>query len=247
MSKEKPHKGGVIFARQTINSEIFADKPHVWFKIWFYLICKASHQDTDKFQRGEMFLYYEWICEATGATTDQLKKCMSWLRASSMIGTRRSTRGVHIKVNNYNHFQTFDNYKRTRKAPEKHQRSTREALRYNKNEKNEKNGNNNNIAETSSAEVIPDLLNDKKKHIQIIGLFALAKGLKFNSKKHQSDFIKRNVRPATMLCSYELERVKEVMRYLIKNADFKWTIETVGKYVDEDLSKLGNKNKIIII
>lgn len=106
----------------------------------------------------------------------------------------------------------------------------------------------NNIAETSSAEeVIPDLVNDKQKHIQIIGLYALGKGIKFESKKQQQDFIKRNLRSANQIKSYQIERIKDTMRYLIKNADFKWTIESVGKYIDEDLTKLRQKNNIVII
>ena len=105
------------------------------------------------------------------------------------------------------------------------------------------------IAEASSAiEVIPDLLKDKKTHIQIIGVYALAKRVDFKSTKQQQSFIKRNLRSAQNLSGYDLERIKEVMRHLYKYADFKWTLETVGKYIDEDLSKLViNNHKIAII
>lgn len=103
------------------------------------------------------------------------------------------------------------------------------------------------IAEASSAEVIPDLLNDNKKHIQVIGLFALAKKVNFKSKKHQQDFIKRNLRAAKLLDSYNSDKIKEVMRYLISNTDFKWTLETVSKYVDEDLISISNKHNIVVI
>jgi len=104
------------------------------------------------------------------------------------------------------------------------------------------------IAETSSAgEVIPDLLNDNQKHIQIIGLYAISKNIDFKSKKQQQDFIKRNIRPARLIDSYDLERIKETIRYLMINADFKWTLESVGKYIDEDLNKLKTNNNIVII
>jgi len=102
------------------------------------------------------------------------------------------------------------------------------------------------IAETSSAltptnkalEQIPDLLKDKQNHIQIIGLFARAKKITFSDREQQNSFIRRNLRAAQNLKAYQPARVAEVMKYLIDNADFKWTLETVGKYIDEDLTKL---------
>jgi len=146
MEKDKNIDGGAtLWARQTIESEIFCDKPDKWFKIWFYLINRVSHKDNKKYKRGETFLHYDWIKEATGASTDQIKKCIGWLRSKSMVSTTRSTRGVMLKISNYHYFQTLDNYyngvKAPDKAPEKHQRSTREAPRYNKNDKNDKKGN----------------------------------------------------------------------------------------------------------
>jgi hypothetical protein len=135
--------GATLWARQTIESDIFYKKPAIWFKVWFYLVNRASHKDTKKYERGESFLQTEWICEKTGATKDQVKKCLGYLRKSKMISTRRSTRGTWVKILSYSHFQTLDNYyykvKAPDAAPEKHQRSTREAPRYNKNDKNDKN------------------------------------------------------------------------------------------------------------
>ena len=137
--------GATLWARQTIESEIFMFKPHVWFKIWFYLVNRASHKDAKNYERGEAFFQTEWICKATGATTDQVKKCFSWLREMEMIRTRRSTRGVFVFIPQYSRFQTLDNYyykvKAPTEAPEKHQRSTT----VNKNDKNDKN-----TSETSS-------------------------------------------------------------------------------------------------
>jgi hypothetical protein len=135
--------GATIWARQTLESDIFLDKPAVWFKIWFYLVNRVSHKDTKRYERGECFFMQKWICETTGATPDQLKKCLRYFRKMSMVSTRRSTRGTWLKVLKYAHFQTFDNYSYAIGAPDKarqkHDRSTTEAPRYNKNVKNVKN------------------------------------------------------------------------------------------------------------
>lgn len=122
----------------------------------------------------------------------------------------------------------------------------------------------NNIAEVNSAidtiqdiqsdnipdtipDIIPDLLKDKNKHIQIIGLYALAKKIDFHSLEQQRSFIKRNLRPAKDLISYDIETIKETLIFLYKYANFKWTLETVGKYIDEDLNKLKVNNHNIAI
>lgn len=142
--KQAEIKGGAtLWSRQTIDSKIFYDKPDKWFKIWFYLVNRASHEDTKKYKRGETFFQQSWISEATGATPDQVKKCFSWMRKVNMISTRRSTKGTWLLINKYHYFQTLDNYFYDVKAPdkalEKHEGSTKEARRYNKNDKNDKN------------------------------------------------------------------------------------------------------------
>lgn len=92
-----------------------------------------------------------------------------------------------------------------------------------------------------------DWLTDKQEHIRIIALYAIRKGLRFESKEAGQSFIRRNVRYATLLKGYKPERLKEVMDWLEENEDFKWTLETVGKYIDENLAKLSKKEAPLII
>jgi hypothetical protein len=104
------------------------------------------------------------------------------------------------------------------------------------------------IATIVAGEIIPDLLNDKQKHIQIIGLYARAKNVNFSALEEQRSFIRRNVKPAMNLAPYDPHKIICTMKYLIDNADFKWTLESVGKYIDEDLNKLSfNKTKTIVV
>ena len=91
-------------------------------------------------------------------------------------------------------------------------------------------------------QVIPDLLADKKLHIQRIGLFARFKGVQFSSKEHQQEFIRRNVKASKALNPYSDEKIIKTLVYLHQHADFKVTMETIGKYIDEDLEKLTNSN-----
>lgn len=101
------------------------------------------------------------------------------------------------------------------------------------------------IAEASSAEyvVIPNLLEDKQKHIRIIGLYARAKKIMFPNKEVQTSFIKRNIRAARDLVGYEQYKIIDTLKYLIEEADYKWTLETVGKHIDDDLVAIKNKKQ----
>ena len=138
---EQIHKGAFQLARQIFSSEIWLEKPATWKVIWIYILGKVSHKDNGKFERGEGFFMPTKELKEIGidVSIDIVKKCLVFLRKKEMISTRRSTRGVYIKVLKYNTYQTLDNYQgtgsSTKKALEKHQRSTT----INKNVKNEKN------------------------------------------------------------------------------------------------------------
>lgn len=85
--------------------------------------------------------------------------------------------------------------------------------------------------------------NDKDKivkpqrHISIIGLFILAKKIEIISEEQLVSVIKRNVKSANSIKAYPFKRIIETMKFLKDKADFKWTIETVAKFIDEDLKK----------
>ena len=127
--------GATIWARQTIDSEIFYKKPDKWFKIWFFIVNRVNHKQHREWQRGDCYIKTGEIETATGASKDEVKKCVSYLRKKKMVLTKRSTRGFTISVLKYNVYQDLGNYRSTREAPEKHQRSTT----INKNDKNDKN------------------------------------------------------------------------------------------------------------
>lgn len=89
--------------------------------------------------------------------------------------------------------------------------------------------------------------NKKRKNNQIIALFAIVKKVKFENENQVSSFIKRHGKAASLLKDYGLERIRDCMLYVDETVDFKWTIETIGKYIDEDFNKLTGKEPIIIL
>lgn len=123
--------GATVWGRKTIDSDIFANKPDKWFKIWFYIVNRVNWKDNGKYQRSECFIPSGEIEMRTNATPDQVKKCLSWLRSEHSISTKRSTRGIRIKVLKYNVYQDLNSYSSTRedKHQTKHQRSTDSSTR----------------------------------------------------------------------------------------------------------------------
>jgi len=142
--KEAEIKGGAtLWARQSVDSEIFTDKPAVWFKIWFYIVNRVNHKDTKQFKRGDCFIRYDWIMDKTKATKSEVDHCIRWLKSATMLATRKSTRGMIVTVLKYGYFQTLDNYYNDVKSDSNGETKAKQK-RYrsdtiNKNGKNDKN------------------------------------------------------------------------------------------------------------
>jgi len=102
--------GCTLWARQTIESEIFFYKPDKWFKIWFYLVNTVNHKDTKLFKRGEGLITYEDIIYKTKATKKQIEKCLKWLKREGMLGEQKTTRGNIKIVLKYGIFQNMKTY-----------------------------------------------------------------------------------------------------------------------------------------
>ena len=140
--EDKIMGGAFMLSRQIFTSKIWQDKPSSWKIIWIYILGQVNHKDNDRFKRGEGFFNFsrELSTKNIGCdiTSDMIKKFLQFARSSSMVSTKRSTRGTIIKVLNYNKYQTLSNYESTTsstsKAREKHEESTP----INKNDKNVK-------------------------------------------------------------------------------------------------------------
>jgi hypothetical protein len=79
---------------------------------------------------------------------------------------------------------------------------------------------------------------DKDKRMSIIVSYWKLKGIIFDNKESYEAGLKRELRASGDLKGFSLERINEVGEWLKKNADFKWTLETYLKYINEDLNQL---------
>lgn len=142
---ENIENGYTIWARKTIESDVFFYKPDKWFKIWFYIVNKVNHKDNKNFKRGSGLITYEEIMFATKASKTQVQKCIKYLEKENMLGYERTTRGMIRSVNKYNIYQDPKKYKTTSETTsetsERQLRDNLETLPINKNDNNEKNDN----------------------------------------------------------------------------------------------------------
>ncbi len=89
-------------------------------------------------------------------------------------------------------------------------------------------------------EEVDKLVLGKVEHLQAIGLFIDINELNPTNRQQLSSIIKRNSRAACLLKGYSKEQIIHTMSLLKKYAEFRWTIESVGKYIDkpEEIKKL---------
>lgn len=99
-------------------------------------------------------------------------------------------------------------------------------------------------AEASSAEwlltdFIKELEDSEDRKLNIIALYFQIKQLKLTNQLQADGEVKRSLRAAKQLEPYEDQRLGDTMKWLEKRGKFKWTLESVVKYINEDLTKLG--------
>jgi hypothetical protein len=130
-------------------------------------------------------------------------------------------------VLNYDYFQQFSNTKQTTRQTAKQTAGKQQA------DREKRNTNEIQMKETSK---------EQRYKLKIIFLYASKKNINLQDPAKKQSFIKRNLRPAEDLVPYELARIEEVMDFLEAHPSVrgnqKWSLETIAKFIDEDLTKL---------
>ena len=223
-NKEIIGGGATLWARQTIDSDIFRNKPAEWFKIWFYLVNRVNWKTDQRFNRGELFLKYDYISDATNATRNQIDHFIRWAKQNKMLATQKTTRGMIIKIANYSKYQTLDNYyfdiksdtESDTKATQKRNKSDT-ILKKEKKEKKEKNNNTlraEPAVENNNEEVLTEKDLEKSKVNnqinEIIDLF-------YNSINPNINYKNSATRKSAefLIKKYGLENLKSAVEYAI--------------------------------
>ena len=79
---------------------------------------------------------------------------------------------------------------------------------------------------------------DTKRHIQIICLYWKFKKFNVENKEQYQTLMQRDLRAAQNLVGFSNEQILKVMEWLHNENTFKFTLETVLKYMGEDLTQI---------
>ena len=93
----------------------------------------------------------------------------------------------------------------------------------------------------SFSEKIKSMEQSTDRRMPIISAYWITKKMVFDNNEQYSTALRRELRPAGDIIGWELSKIKETIKWLNENADFKWTLETVLKYITENLKNLENK------
>jgi len=240
--------GYYIKARKIQDSQIAHMPPHIR-EIWDWLIKEANHKNAvfmgREINRGELLtsyndireglhwmigwrkeMYSKWHCE----------KAMKVLKKADMITTMKATHRLLIKIVKYDLYQDPSNYESHKEKPTRATRKPQTTDTINKKDKNDKN-----ILPVktgvvfSSKDTVRKYMNSKQRHIHLIGLYWNYLDVKFDNPAQVQAQLKRNLRGATNLVGYTDKQIVDTMRLLDKESDmgrkFKWTLETIIKYL----------------
>ena len=128
MSRKNINGGYIILARRLIESEIWR-KPPAYLKIWIYILYQVNFKNTKNFPRGTGFFNFRQE-QIPGVTLNQVYEFLRWAKTlnptdlTTQITTQKTTRGVVLKVNNYNYYQDIENYISQHRKQHKNQQTT---------------------------------------------------------------------------------------------------------------------------
>jgi len=97
-------QGWIKIHRQLVTSEIFANKPPEWLKLWLYFLVSVNHID-GSYERGEQFFNASEVARYCNVKVGSVYKFVKWAKLAKQVATRKTTRGFYLKVLQYEVYQ----------------------------------------------------------------------------------------------------------------------------------------------
>lgn len=106
--------------------------------------------------------------------------------------------------------------------------------------------NNTNTADKSAVydfkSKLSEMLSSTNKRMPVIAKYWFYKGLEYDTGDKYQVALKRELRPASDLIAWPIEKIEKVMFWLNGTKISDWKLETVIKYIDKDLEELSKNN-----
>jgi len=234
--------GYVKLHRCLLNNPIAKKPQYAW--LWIVLLLKANHKPQKIMWNGGIIIINggqlitgrKKLSEETGIPESTVEDILKFLEAQHQIRQQKTTKFRLITIVKWEKYQNGNN-KSDNKATTKQQQADT-----NKNDKNDKNIDTNVSSEQSSQwdfqKEIEKLKTSKRRDLQIIHLYWLFKGFQFDNKEKFRRALKRDLRAAGNLKGYSDAEIENTMNWLFEKTNIKFTLETVHKFIDENLANL---------
>lgn len=214
--------GCILVARVIQESDIWR-KPADWLKLLIYIVLNVNYEDSKLFKRGENMFKYDDIARACHVSYNTVVKFVKWSKDNSILATQKTTRGIVIKVLNYELYQDLENYKGNTKSKTK---ATQKQHRSNSILKEEKEINN-----------ISSLRSDI--YLRIFNFWNLQKII-----VHQKITKKMSAKIETALSEYNFETIETaIANYatVLHGTDYFWTYQwTLEEFLQRGLTKFAD-------
>ena len=135
---EKINNGCVLISRQILENKIWHKSP-AYFKIFVYILLKVNYKDGYLKEGEGLFNFSEE--KIAGCTKTQVYEFLRWAKSdeAGILTTQKTTRGVIVKVNNYQYYQDLKNYKNQNTFQDTPKTQPKHTQHYNRNNKERKN------------------------------------------------------------------------------------------------------------
>lgn len=162
MDNDTIYGGCILLSRNILFSEIWR-KPPEYLKIFLYILLKVNHKD-GLFPRGSNFFNFRED-RPNGVKITQVYEFLRWAKSEKVqfCTTEKTTRGIILKVNNYDHYQSLENYQNQNKNQLSYNSDTTQIQHY-KQECNNEIKNNIIHIEEKTKKFIPPTLEEIKKY-----------------------------------------------------------------------------------
>ena len=224
-------EGWIKLHRKMLKWE-WLDEPKT-VSLFIVLLLLANHQVTnwrgETIKKGQVLTGRKQLAKMSGMSEQSVRTAIKHLKMTQEITIKSTHKFSVITLVNWDQHQG-NGIKLTNKLTKK-QPSPNQPLTTSNNVKKEKNI----YKEFSHIGYLEEMKKHHAKHIKIIALFIIAKGIILTDKEMAQRIIKRNSRTAQTLTKYKILEVDDVMKEAEKlDKKFKWSLEYILKCLEQN-------------
>src|SRR3990167_6911251 len=229
-------RGYIRLHRCLLENPISKKPVYAW--LWTTLLLLANHQpnkfmwngDIIIIKEGELLTGRKELSLKTGIPETTIEDILKYLERQHQIRQQKTTKFRIITIIEWKKYQSSDIKSDNKPTTSRQQADT------NKNDKNDKNDKKH--LPQAEKEVfdfqsyLTGMKDSTDNRMRIIRAYWLYKKFTFTNHEQTKRQIRPDLRSATDLACYSDKQIKNTFDYL-QNKDFKWTLETTIKYINE--------------